>query len=83
MNDPKTATELYNQWEHIQRIAHNDFLDTLAAAMPYLLERKRLACRLEETRNPNGHEMIQALNKELAEVLLISYNQDYHQLNKK
>lgn len=79
---PQTATELYNQWDHIELIAHNDFIDTLAASMPYLLERREVARRLVDLRNPQGYEIIQALNKDLAKILLITYD-EVHQLNKK
>lgn len=85
MNDvnAQTATDLFDQMEHIERIAHGDFLSMLAAAMPYLLERREIARRLVEFRHPDGHKIIQSINKELAEVLLISYNPNFHQLNKK
>lgn len=78
----QTATALCNQMEHIERIAHNDFIDTLAASMPYLLERREVARKLVELRNPYGYEIIQSLNKELAKIFLITYD-EIHQLNKK
>lgn len=70
---PKTATALHIEWEHLEKIAYNDFIDTLAACMPYLLERREMARRLCELRNPHGYEMIQSLNKDLAKILLITF----------
>ena len=83
MSDTKTASECYNEWEHMERIAHNDFLDTLSASMPYFRERREVARRLVELRNPERYEIIQALNKDLAKILLITYDDNLHQLNHK
>lgn len=56
--------------EKIERIAHGDYLDMITEIMPYLLQRREAARHMSERgKQPEGAEYIQAMNKEIKEIL--------------
>lgn len=61
--------EMIEKSDAIYRIANYDFLDTLAALIPYLIQRREIAKRHNENPREWSYEHMQALNKEIATIL--------------
>lgn len=70
-DSPKTATERYEVVQKVEKMAQGDSLDLFAALMPYLLERRELARHYADRPDDRMLEMFEAINKEIAEILLI------------
>lgn len=62
---------LHEEFEKVERIAHGDSLDAIAAAMPYLLQRREAARHYTERPHPELYKYLQSINKEIATILSI------------
>lgn len=65
------ATEIATESENIERIAQDDFMQTIAALMPYLMQRRDVARHLSEKPGIGGYEYLQKFNENIKEILCL------------
>ncbi len=67
--DPKTATEISNQFKQADIIAYSDGLQLFSSLIPYLLRRQEAAKHYVDKGNPAGLEVVKEINKKISEIL--------------